>query len=91
MHRKQFLIIYVQLIFKLLRSTTSLYRNFHLLEVFQLSQLQLLYIFKLSVYHPRVFTKCNKMVFTSQTHLLFLYLMYYYITLSTKIKGVLVM
>jgi len=33
--------------------------------------------FKLSVHHPGVFTKLNKMVFTSQTHLLFLYLMYY--------------
>ena len=33
--------------------------------------------FKLSVYHPGVFTKLNKMVFTSQTHLLLLYLMCY--------------
>jgi hypothetical protein len=32
---------------------------------------------KLSVYHSRVFIKLNKMVFTSQTHLLFLYLLYY--------------
>jgi hypothetical protein len=32
------------------------------------------FIHKLSVYHSRVFTKLNKMVFTSQTRLLFLYL-----------------
>jgi len=36
-----------------------------------------IYSYKLSVYHPGVFTKPNKMVFTSQTHLLLLYLMYY--------------
>jgi hypothetical protein len=32
---------------------------------------------KLSVYHPGVFAYLNKMVFTSQTHLLFLNLTYY--------------
>jgi hypothetical protein len=32
---------------------------------------------KLSVYHPGVFTKLNKMVFISKTHFLLLYLMYY--------------
>jgi len=29
------------------------------------------YLFKLSVYHPGVFTKFNKLVFTSQTHLVY--------------------
>jgi hypothetical protein len=30
-----------------------------------------------SVYHPGVFTKLNKIVFISQTHLFFIVLMYY--------------
>ena len=33
--------------------------------------------FKLTVYHPGVFTELSKTVFTSQTHLLLLYSMYY--------------
>jgi hypothetical protein len=34
-------------------------------------------VLKLSVYDLGVFTKLNKIVFTSQTQVLFLYLMYY--------------
>ena len=34
------------------------------------------FVVKLSIYHPGVFIKLNKMVFISQTHLLLLYLMY---------------
>jgi hypothetical protein len=34
-------------------------------------------VFKLSVYHPGVFTELSKMVFTSQTHLLFVLNVHY--------------
>jgi len=45
---------------------------------------------KLCVYHPGVFTKLNKMVFISQTHLLIIVLnvLFGHSTLSTIIKGV---